>query len=179
MKLCCFNSCHSLYLGCPPFLILHQKTSIHLSRPISVMISGKSLSFPTFRARLILESITLCEHFEHSVLYIMSYLSSFPSVDSVLLEKSPLLVIFVSLGPDLWSLSKDLIDGQMNEWLKLERSQIFKFSLVSNKRANIKKCSVNTFGMESEIQCLIGNHYTFKRFPLCNFFLYEAEIMIV
>ena len=27
--------------------------------------------------------------------------------------------------------------------MRLERSQIFKFSLVSNKRANIKKCSVN------------------------------------
>ena len=53
----------------------------------------------------------LCEHFEQSVLYIMSYLSSFPPVDSVLLEKNPVLVIFVSLGPDLWSLSKDLIDG--------------------------------------------------------------------
>ena len=75
------------------------------------MISGKSLSFPTFRALLILECIMLCEHFEQSVLYIMSYLSSFPPVDSVLLEKNPVLVIFVSLGPDLWSLSKDLING--------------------------------------------------------------------
>lgn len=101
MKLCCFSSCHSLYLGCPPFLSLHQKTSIHLSRPISIMISGKSLSFPTFRALLILECIMLCEHSEQSVLYIMSYLSSFPPVDSVLLEKNPVLVIFVSLGPDV------------------------------------------------------------------------------
>lgn len=55
----------------------------------------------------------------------------------------------------------------------------FKISLVTNKGPNIKKCSVNTFGMELENQCLIGNHYTCKSFPCCNFFLYKTEIVIV
>lgn len=65
----------------------------------------------------------------------MSYWLVFlPSVDDVLLkDKDPLLIIFASSRPDLWPLNKGLLDGQINEWTRMEKQKYFNLPSIKHK----------------------------------------------
>lgn len=59
---------------------------------------------------------------------------SFSSVDDGLLEdKDPLLITFASSRPDLWPLNKGLLDGQINEWIRMEKPQFFNLPSIEHR----------------------------------------------